>query len=37
LRGKLPNAIMTPLQIEPAEIAAWIALQLFTNQAGAAP
>ncbi len=34
---KLPNAILTPLQVEPAEIAAWIALQLFTNQAGAAP
>src|SRR5258707_10896836 len=37
LRGKLSNAIMTPLQVEPAEIAAWLALQLFTNQAGAAP
>jgi N-acetylglucosamine kinase len=37
LRGKLPNAIMTPLQVVPAEIAAWIALQLFANQAGAAP
>jgi N-acetylglucosamine kinase-like BadF-type ATPase len=37
LRSKLPNAIMTPLQVQPAEIAAWIALQLFTNRAGTAP
>jgi N-acetylglucosamine kinase-like BadF-type ATPase len=37
LHSKLPGAIMTPLQVQPAEIAAWLALQLFTNRAGAAP
>jgi N-acetylglucosamine kinase-like BadF-type ATPase len=37
LRSKLPNAIMNPLQVQPAEIAAWLALQLLTNGAGAAP
>jgi len=32
LRGKLPNAILTHLQVEPAEnIAAWIAMQLFAK------
>jgi N-acetylglucosamine kinase-like BadF-type ATPase len=36
LHSKLPSAIMTPLQVQPAEIAAWLALQLFTNRAGAA-
>jgi N-acetylglucosamine kinase len=37
LRAKLPNAMLTPLYVAPAEVAAWIALQLFTNSAGAAP
>ncbi len=37
LRSKLPNAIMSPLQVQPAEIAAWLALQLLTNRAGATP
>ena len=37
LRSKLPNAIMIPLQVEPAEIAAWLALQLLPNRAGATP
>ena len=35
LRSKLPNAVMTPLQVQPAEIAARIALRLFTNRTGA--
>jgi N-acetylglucosamine kinase len=35
LRSKLPHAIMCPLQVQPAEIAAWLALQLLTNRAGA--
>jgi N-acetylglucosamine kinase len=37
LRSKLPNAIMNPLRVQPAEIAAWLALQLLTNRAGATP
>ena len=37
LRSKLPNAVMNPLQVQPAEIAAWLALQLLTNGAGATP
>lgn len=37
LRSKLRNAIITPLQVQPAEIAAWLALQLLTNRAGATP
>ena len=37
LRSKLPNAIMIPLQVEPAEIAAWLALQFLPNRAGATP
>jgi len=37
VRGTLPNAIITPLQADPAEVAAWIALQLVRNRAGAAP
>jgi N-acetylglucosamine kinase len=37
LHSRLPNAIMTPFQVQPAEIAAWIALQLITNRAGATP
>jgi len=35
LRAKLHNAIIIPLQVEPAEVAAWIALQLLANRAGA--
>jgi N-acetylglucosamine kinase-like BadF-type ATPase len=37
LHSKLPSAVMTRLQAQPAEIAAWLALQLFTNRAGAGP
>jgi len=37
LRATLRNAIITPLQVQPAEVAAWIALQLYRNRAGAAP
>jgi N-acetylglucosamine kinase-like BadF-type ATPase len=37
LRTKLPNAIMTPLQVQSAEIAAWLALQLLKSRAGATP
>jgi N-acetylglucosamine kinase len=37
LHSKLPNAIMSPLQVQPAEIAAWLALQLFTDRTGVAP
>jgi N-acetylglucosamine kinase len=37
LLSKLPNAIMTPLEVQPAEIAAWLALQLLTNRAEATP
>jgi N-acetylglucosamine kinase-like BadF-type ATPase len=37
LRAKLPQAIITPLAADPAEVAAFIALQLFTSRAEAAP
>jgi N-acetylglucosamine kinase-like BadF-type ATPase len=37
LRSRLPHAIRCPLQVQPAEIAAWLALQLLTNRAGATP
>jgi len=37
LCATLANAIITPLQVQPAEVAAWIALQLYGNRAGAAP
>jgi N-acetylglucosamine kinase len=37
LRSKVPNAVMNPLQVQPAEIAAWLALQLLANRAGATP
>jgi N-acetylglucosamine kinase len=37
LRAALPNAIITPLPVQPAEVAAWIALQLYRNRAGVAP
>src|SRR5207248_1882283 len=36
LHRKLSNAIITPLQVELAEVAAWNALQLFKNRIGAA-
>jgi len=37
LRATLRNAIITPLQVQPAEVAAWIALQLYRNSTGAGP
>lgn len=36
LRGKLPNLAISKLSVEPAEVAAWLALQLFQNSEGAA-
>ena len=36
LRGKLPNLTISKLSVEPAEIAAFTALQLFQNREGAA-
>lgn len=36
LRRKLPNISITSLSIEPAEVAAWTALQLFSKKEGAA-
>jgi len=35
LRNTLPTAIISVLRVEPAEIAAWIALQNFNQRAGA--
>jgi hypothetical protein len=35
LRRKLPNVLISKLSVEPAEVAAWIALQLFQSKAGA--
>ena len=37
LRSKLPFATITKLSIEPAEVAAWIALQLFKQRTGNTP
>jgi N-acetylglucosamine kinase len=37
LRLRLPNAAITVLKVEPAEVAAWLALQHFTDRAGVAP
>ena len=37
LRGNLPNAVISPLSIDPAEVAAWIALQLLKNRERLAP
>jgi N-acetylglucosamine kinase len=35
LRRKLPNVLISKLSVEPAEVAAWLALQLFQSKAGA--
>ena len=37
LTNRLPTATITLLSVEPAEVAAWLALQHFINRAGAAP
>jgi N-acetylglucosamine kinase-like BadF-type ATPase len=37
LRRNLPNAVVSPLTVEPAEVAAWIALQLYKSGEGKAP
>jgi N-acetylglucosamine kinase-like BadF-type ATPase len=36
LRGKFPNVTISKLSVEPAEVAAWTALQLFQSREGAA-
>ena len=37
LLRRLPNAIVNLLSVEPAEVAAWIALQLYKSRAGRTP